>query len=543
MALTSAELDELVKRYTLEHNDSAGIKRWWRAQQLRRLAKATTVDAAHAGASLPGLMRRGVSGAGGGRVIAPRTPGVIIEGSTRQMPGLWPWTVGGDSPIIGAPLGHHLIHQRPVHYDVLDWFNAGLISAPVQIIIASNGTGKSTLAARMMTYAIASGRCVIAASDIKPDHAERLERLGGQHIQYGIDIINPLAPGAIGRAAHRLTGEARTSLLADMQQSQVLNMKTLIRLQRGNQPIGDVEGAILTEAIRHLNTNPTQADDYDPELTHLDALLEKPTPGMLHMAVARNDSDYHAQAHRLIGSVRAMVSPDSLFGRMFSGQTTKPLNTDAVGIDINVSRVPEGDKDARAAAIAIGWTESYAAVTAAHALSDAGKARPRVFDLYLEELWQLLGAGDIVLDILNRETRTNRTKGTTITAMTHSVSDFAGSVDASQADTAQAIFEKCQARFYGRVGRRELERLEHYENFTDAEMQMFKSWGRAHGLHSSDPGAKRREPPGLGHFIMKLSEDDGAGIPFKVHVPASQRHLHNTSARLSAVSKQEPALL
>lgn len=533
--MTPDELDDLVEQYTRDRADSTGLKRWWRGQQLRRLAKASTVDADVA--SLDGLTRRGVSGRGGGRVLPARSPGVIIEGSTRQMPGLWPWTIGGDSPIMGAPLGHHLIHQRPVHFDQLDWFNAGLITAPVTIIIATNGSGKSTLAARLMTYGVATGRCVIAASDIKPDHAERLKRFGGQHIQMNHDVVNPLAPGAIGRASLRLSGDAQASLRADMLQSQILNMKTLIRLQRGNHSIGDVEGAILTEAIRHLNSNPTQSASHSPELKHLDELLEKPTETMLHMAVAHNVAEYHDQAHRLIGSVRAMVSPDSLFGRMFSGQTTHELNTDAVGIDIDVSRVPEGDKDARAAAIALGWTESYAAVTAAHALADAGKIRPRVFDLYLEELWQVLGAGDIVLDILNRESRTNRTKGTTITAMTHSVSDFAGSVDASQADTAQAIFEKCQVRFYGRVGQRERERLVHFENFTDAEVAMFTSWGRAHGLHSSDPGAERREPPGLGHFIMKLSEDDGAGIPFKVHVPANQRRLHNTSARLAAVRR------
>ena len=534
MALTAEERDELIERFTRERQDASGIKRWWRGQQLRRLASASTDSSV----TTDGLTRRGVGGHGGGRVLPTRSPGVIIEGSTRQMPGLWPWTIGGDSPIIGAPLGHHLIHQRPVHFDSLDWSNAGHISAPVVIILASNGVGKSTLAARLMTYAIATGRCVIAAADIKPDHAERLVRLGGQHIKCNVDIINPLAPGAIGRAALRLDGQAQEDLRANMLQSQIINMKTLIRLQRGNEPIGDVEGAILAEAIRELNSRPTQADDLDHELKHLDELLENPTPDMLYKAVARSHSDYHAAAHRLIGSVRAMVSPDSIFGRMFSGQTTTPLNLDAVGIDIDVSRVPEGDKDARSAAIALGWTESYAAVTAAHALSDAGKSRPRVFDLYLEELWQVLGAGDIVLDILNRESRTNRTKGTTITAMTHSVSDFAGSVDASQADTAQAIFEKCQARFYGRVGRRERERLMHYENFTDAEVSMFTSWGRAHGLHSSDPGREKRQAPGVGHFILKLSEDDGAGIPFKVHVPAAQRHLHRTSARLEAVTRE-----
>ena len=540
MALTPEELDDLVDRYTRERADAHGIKRWWRGQQLRQLAKATTISADHA--AVDGLTRRGVSGLGGGRVLPARTPGIIIEGSTRQMPGLWPWTIGGDSPIIGAPLGHHLIHQRPVHFDQLDWFNAGLITAPVTIIIATNGSGKSTLAARLMTYAIATGRCPIAAADIKPDHAERIERFGGQIIRMNRDIINPLAPGAMGRAALLLSGDKQETLRADMLQSQLLNMKTLIRLQRGNQPIGDVEGAILDEAIRHLNSNPTQAADFAPELKHLDELLETPTAEMMHKAVARSVDEYHAAAHRLIGSVRAMVSPSSLFGRMFSGQTTHPLDTDSTGIDIDVSRVPEGDKDARGAAIALGWTESYAAVTAAHALSDAGKARARVFDLYLEELWQVLGAGDIVLDILNRESRTNRTKGTTITSMTHSVSDFAGSVDASQADTAQAIFEKCQVRFYGRVGRKERLRLADYENFTDAEIAMFTSWGRAHGLHSSDQGAQRRQAPGLGHFIMKLSEDDGAGIPFKVHVPESQRRLHNTSARLSAVRRDTAAV-
>ena len=113
MALTAEERDELIERFTRERQDASGIKRWWRGQQLRRLASASTDSSVNT----DGLTRRGVGGHGGGRVQPARSPGVIIEGSTRQMPGLWPWTIGGDSPIIGAPLGHHLIHQRPVHFD------------------------------------------------------------------------------------------------------------------------------------------------------------------------------------------------------------------------------------------------------------------------------------------------------------------------------------------------------------------------------------------------------------------------------------------
>ncbi|MFW0797663.1 hypothetical protein AAFP30_27925 [Gordonia sp. CPCC 205515] len=535
MPLTDAERDELLARYIRDRDSSTGLKRWWRDGQVKRLAAAA--NAAPDELESPrDVGRRGRAGRGGGRVLAPRAPGLIIEGSSRQMPGLWPWTVGGDSPLFGAPLGHHLIHQRPVHFDLIDWWRNGYITAPVMVIIATNGSGKSTLAARLMTYAIATGRCPIAAADIKPDHRDRIQELGGQVVSYGKDIINPLAPGALGRAALRLDGTRREELRADMRQSQLLNMKTLIQLQRGTDRIGDIEGAILAEAIRELSTNPTQSDWLDPELTNLDQLLHEPTDAMRYMAVADTTEQYRDQARELIGSVRAMIKPDSMFGRMFSGQTTQPLDTDAVGIDIDVSWVPEGDAAARGAAIAIGWTESYASVTAAHALADAGKARARIYDLYLEELWQLLSAGEIVVDILNRESRTNRTKGTTITAMTHSVSDFSGSVSAAQAETAQAIFEKCQARIYGRIGQRERERLEHFENFTDAEINMLRSWGRAHGIHSADPGATRRDPPGLGHFILKLSEDDGAGIPFRVHVPDSQRRLHNTSARLHAAT-------
>ena len=141
------DINELIAKYTRERDSAVGPLRWWRGKQLARLHVAA---AKAADGPVDGVTKRGRAGRGGGRVLAPRALGMVIEGSTVQMPGLWPWTIGGNSPAHGAPVGHHLIHGRPFHYDALQWFRKKYISAPVTVIIASNGYGKTTLAARLM---------------------------------------------------------------------------------------------------------------------------------------------------------------------------------------------------------------------------------------------------------------------------------------------------------------------------------------------------------------------------------------------------------
>lgn len=128
---------------------------------------------------------------------------VEARGTTDKVEGIYPWTVGAGSPLIGTPVGTHLDTGEPVHIDLTDWMRrGGLITSPIALVLALNGYGKSSLVRRLQTGAVAHGRCSMVLGDCKPDFRTQTEKFGGQVIQVGHDHgrINPLDVGALGDA-------------------------------------------------------------------------------------------------------------------------------------------------------------------------------------------------------------------------------------------------------------------------------------------------------------------------------------------------------
>ena len=68
------------------------------------------------------------------------------RGTTVQVCGLWPFSVGTGTPMVGVPLGRHIITGATLCCDPISWFQrAKLIRNPSVFVLGLPGLGKSTL--------------------------------------------------------------------------------------------------------------------------------------------------------------------------------------------------------------------------------------------------------------------------------------------------------------------------------------------------------------------------------------------------------------
>src|SRR5205085_10259677 len=93
-----------------------------------------------AGPVLPGP--RGWSGPARGRSVYLQAPSEW-RATSIQTCGLWPFSVGAGAPLIGAPLGRHILTGATVCGDPVSWFQrAGLLTAPTASVLGLQRYGK-----------------------------------------------------------------------------------------------------------------------------------------------------------------------------------------------------------------------------------------------------------------------------------------------------------------------------------------------------------------------------------------------------------------
>ncbi len=101
---------------------------------------------------------RGWFGRGGGQAVSVE-PADEFRGTTVQVCGLYPFSVGTGTPMIGVPLGKNLATGAAVCCDPISWFQrAQLISNPSMFVLGKPGLGKSSLTRRMATGLAATAR-------------------------------------------------------------------------------------------------------------------------------------------------------------------------------------------------------------------------------------------------------------------------------------------------------------------------------------------------------------------------------------------------
>lgn len=466
---------------------------------------------------------RGWPGAGGGQ-IGYLDPPTMWRATTVQVCGLWPFAAGSGAPMTGVPLGQHLYTGATVCGDPLSWFTrARYISNPSLFMLGMPGLGKSTLVNRMLIGLCATGVVPLVLGDLKPDYADTVRALGGQVIVIGRGVggINVLDPGAMGLAAKVIGGEAGKALESEAH-GRVLNMvAALVTIVRG-RPMDDHEQSVLSAALHEVRL---RAEGRPPLLPDLLRVIAEGPERVRAVTLDRGDDARYREAvdplHRsLLGIL------DGPLGSTFASETSTRIDLNAPAVCIDISRIGEADTQLTAAAMLAAWSDGLGTVAASHAMADAGRAPRRWFFTVLDELWRPLRAATGIVDRIDALTRLNRSLGLGDAKITHTLKDAEALGSDSDRAKARGFVERAGMVVCAGLPRAEMEDLRKVIGLSESEIELVSSW-------SSPPGwgsvREREEPPGRGHFLIKVG--GRPGIPIRVAITRAEAELHNTNAR------------
>ncbi|MGY2120857.1 hypothetical protein ACW9HJ_05350 [Nocardia gipuzkoensis] len=485
------------------------------------------------------LTDRGYAGAGGGRMNVVGRP-VEYRATTAQVAGLWPWSVGAGAPLIGTPLGSHLHTGAPVCFDPMNWFMRGsFITAPSLFVLGLNGFGKSSLVRRIVLGGIAQGITPLILADVKPDYRKMVELVGGQVIDlgYGHGKLNPLAAGVLGAVVPRLEEfpALQLQVLQDLRARQVTLIAGLVELVRGDR-VRDYEETLISTALRILyRPGSGYTPDKPPIMENLLEVIVGGGEELMLDAGSDNPAEYQDAIKGLRRSLRALTQGP--FGAVFNGQTTVPIDTSAVAVCMDVSHIPTGDKKLKAAVMLACWADGFASVEAAHVLADAKLGPQRYFQVVMDELWQVLGLGDFMVDRVDELTRLQRGIATALIMISHTIKDLQSLGSEAAIAKALGFLERARAKIFGALPAEEIKRLDSTVPFTSAEEEMVTGWSAPQALtgEALKPGQQRPSPPGTGKFLLKIGEDRRPGIPFHMEFTLSEKEsgIHDTNQRFS----------
>src|SRR6266545_3285720 len=232
---------------------------------------------------------------GAGRV-SHLAPGMEYQGTTVQLCGLYPYVAGSGSPMLGVPIGRHMLWGEVMCLDPMEWLRAGLVTNPGMFLLGQPGVGKSSLGKRLITGLTGYGTHALILGDTKPDYTRLVENLGGQVIRVGrgLDRINPLDSGPMGTVVARMSGPEAERLRLEIRGrrlSLLLALCTLVRNGRVTNPEEVILGRTIDLLTDRLHREPTVPDVL--------ALLEQGPDELRAAARAASEPDYQRRVDEL----------------------------------------------------------------------------------------------------------------------------------------------------------------------------------------------------------------------------------------------------
>ncbi|MFV0459912.1 MAG: ATP/GTP-binding protein [Actinomycetales bacterium] len=473
------------------------------------------------GQAIPRPGPRGWAGRGGGSSSYLQAP-QEFRGTSVQVCGLWPFSVGAGSPMVGVPVGRNLLTGATLCCDPISWFQrARLISNPSAFVLGKPGLGKSTIVRRMALGLAGYGVIPFVLGDLKPDYVDLVEAMDGQVVRLGSGRghLNVLDPGAAGTVADRLTGDARRALLADAHGRRATIVSALITILRSSPPT-DREETILDRALRVLDERHVGV----PVLGDLLQVIREAPESVREVTLDRGNLDrYRDLTEGLEASLVSMIS-GGRFGGLFSRPTTTPMRRDRPVV-FDVSSIDDGQTDLQAAVLLACWSAGFGTVAAAHALADAGLEPRRHYFVVLDELWRALRAGRGMVDRVDALTRLNRQRGVGMAMISHTMSDLLSLPAEEDRMKARGFVERSGMVICGGLPAAEMPMLRSAVAVSGAEESMLVGW--------QDPPAwdsrtgRECEPPGRGHFLIKVGGKPG--IPVRVWLTDVESAVNDTN--------------
>ncbi len=453
-------------------------------------------------------------------------PAAEFRGTTVQVCGLWPWVVGSGTPMVGVPLGRHIITGATLCCDPISWFQrAKLIRNPSVFFLGLTGLGKSTAVRRMATGLAGYGVLPIVLGDLKPDYIDMVTALGGQVITLGRGRghLNILDPGEAKHAARRLRDagyeKQAQEVEADAHARRLTMVSALLTILR-KQPPSDVEESVLDQALRVLDHQAT----HTPVLADLLAIVQQGPAAVREVAVDRGDFSEYQRITRGLEASLISLSRGGRLGEIFAHATTNPMQLDRPVV-YDVSSITEADHDVRAAVLLACWSNGFATVNIAQVLADAELEQRRHYFVIMDELWQALRSGSGIVDRVDSLTRLNRQVGVGTAMITHTMSDLRALPTPEDYLKAKGFVERAGIVICGGLPQAEMVDLTPVIGLSQAEQAMLASW--------QDPPAwdsrrgQEAEPPGLGKFLVKVG--GRPGIPIRVDLTHTEQHIHDTN--------------
>ena len=466
---------------------------------------------------------RGYGGPAGGWNTVIQAP-TEYRGSTMQTCGLWPFTVGAGTPLIGVPMGRHLFTGSTLCCDPINWFQrAHLISNPSASIIGLPGLGKSTVVRRWALGYAYQGIITMFLGDVKAEHVNVVRALGGQVIRIGpgVGSINVLDPGGTLNSLNRLSGERRDELHTIIHSRRRNMVRALITISRGSKPT-EREGTIIDRALRVLDDRfgikpPTMRDLLD--------VLRSAPQAVRNVALDRGSDERYREITENLESSLIELSGDGAMGDLSSRQTSEQMDpTRPVAFDL--SSINEADQDQRAAALMACWDAGFCSVDANHILAEAGLEKLRHYFLVLDELWSALRSGSGMVDRVDQVTRLNRSFGVGQALITHTIHDLMSLPVEADRYKARGFIERSGMVICGGLPDNEMPLLNSAVRVSNAETKLLTSW--------QDPPSwdarlgREIAPPGRGKFLVKVG--GRPGIPFHLDLTELEEHVNDTNA-------------
>ncbi|WP_253259907.1 ATP/GTP-binding protein [Subtercola boreus] len=503
-------------------------------------------------------------GRGGGQAVSIQ-PADEFRATTVQVCGLYPFSVGTGTPMIGVPLGKNLATGASVCCDPISWFQrANLISNPSMFVLGKPGLGKSSLTRRMAAGLAGYGTLPLVLGDLKPDYVDLIRALGGQVITLGRGrgYLNILDPGEAHHAAARLTAESATSrrladaavqdavgetrpeeiarllddgtahtlravklerlanqVLADAHGRRHTMIAALLTILR-SEPPSDREETIIDRALKHLD----ESHDGIPVLADLLRVIQEAPNEIRQVALDRGDlTRYKAITENLEASLIGLTTGGRL-GEVFSQQTTTPMRRDRPVV-YDVSSIDDSEGDLQAAILLACWSAGFGTVNVAAALADAELEPRRHYFVILDELWRALRAGRGMVDRVDALTRLNRARGVGLAMISHTMSDLLSLASTEDQMKAKGFVERSGMVVCGGLPGAEMPLLTSAVPLSMSEQSMLTSW--------QDPPAwdpvsgHEAEPPGRGRFLIKVG--GRPGIPIRVELTMAEMEVNDTN--------------
>ena len=444
-------------------------------------------------------------------------PGVEYQATTVQVAGLYPFTAGSGAPLLGVPVGRHLLWGESVLLDPFAWLAAGLITNTGMFVLGQPGAGKSALAKRLITGATATGTQAIILGDTKPDYTRIVRRLGGQVIQVGrgLDRINPLDAGPLGAALARMSGTDADRLRLEVRGRRLTLLMALCGLIRDGGQVTNSEEVILGRSIDLLAG---RLVDRAPVIPDVITVLEQGPDAVRAAARSTSQPDYRRRVDDLIATLRLLC--EGTLAGVFDAATTTPIDLSAPAVSVDISRVAAAGDKLVAAAMLSTWSYGYAMIDAAAVLADCGLAPRRRYLAVMDELWRALRGAPGLVEPADALTRLSRNLGVAQIMLTHSLDDLDALATAADRAKSRGMAERCAIKVLAALPGRELERIGQIVRLSTPERDLVASWAAPEALV---PGARH---PGRGRYLIKTGER--AGLPVAMHLVGDEVALYDT---------------